>query len=235
MDEILEKAENLANTPNLGPNEAAKYLSTYRIQAVSEVQNNITKLKDLITIVSNQIRYLNDADLSNKATAIAEWFIHILHHLSEENPEYELSKLQLALRSPFATFFRHYARALRNVNRIEEMRLCMRNSMDLSCEIPMSIIFLIHLYLPLLQTKELENIPSKRWMSERYAECLAALDFAGLHNSPFREGMDKFQLALHFPDKIDEFCQALTKLVDDNPSDVPLQTLLNLYQKAYVS
>ena len=234
MDDILEKAETLANTPDAGPNEAAKFLSTYRIQAAQKLQTDISSLKELVVIVTNQIRDLNDAQLSDKATAIAEWFIHTLHHLSESYPDCQIPKLQQILRRSFATFFRQYAKALRNVDRIEEMRLTMRNSMDLSPEIPMSVVFLIHLYMPLLERNEIENIPAKRWISERYAECLAALDFAGLHDSPFRDGMDKFQLALHFPDRIDELYQSLSKLVDDNPSDIPLQTLFNLYKKAYI-
>ena len=230
MDDILEKAETIANTPSIGPDEAAKFLSTYRIQAAQKLQTDISCLKDLVVIVTNQIRYLNDAQLSDKATAIAEWFIHTLHHLSESHPDCQIPKLQQVLRSSFAAFFRHYAKALRNVDRIEEMRLTMINSMDLSPEIPMSVVFLIHLYMPLLERSEIENIPAKRWISERFAECLAVLDFAGMHDSPFRDGLDKFQLTLHYPEKISEFSQYLSKLAKDNPSDMPLQTLFNLYQ-----
>ena len=233
MNKILEQAEEIAADPKLGPDEAAKFLSKYRIQAVESLSQNSINLSHLLSIVTAQIKYLNDASLSDKAIGIAEWFLHIFHHFPENHPECDLIQLKIALREPFAAFFRHYAKALRNIDRIGDMRHAMTNSMDLSREIPMSVIYLIHLYTPLLSKETIESVPSRRWLLDRLAECLAALDFAGQCKTPFRMALDNYQYALRSPDKYDELYVEIEQLSRDNPSDLALQTLFNMYKKEF--
>ena len=236
IDAILDQAESIAETPESGPNQAAMFLAPYRIQAATDLQEDITQLKPLLSIITAQVRYLTEAGLPDKATAVAEWFIHTLHHLSENDPEYQISKLQMALRSLFAAFFRHYARALRNVDRIEDMRIAMRTSMDLSRDITMSVVFLVHLYAPLIKENEvLENTPAKKWILDRYAECLAAMDYAGLHDTPFRTAMDKFQLAMYNQENIKLYFFEISKLATEHPDDIAIKTLKNLFEKQYIT
>ena len=231
MEKIFEQAETIASDPQKGPDEAAKFLSQYRIQAAKDLSQNSINLGNLLSIVTAQIRYLNDANLSDKAIGIAEWFLHIFHHFPEIHPDCDLTHIKFALRDSLAAFFRHYAKSLRNTDRIEDMHHAMTNSMDLSREIPMSVVFLIHLYTPLLSRETIEATPSRRWFLDRLAECLAALDFAGQNQTPFRCALDNYQYAIRCPDKYDELYLEIEQLSRDNPNDPALKTLFNLYKK----
>lgn len=230
MDLVFEQAEKIANDPRRGPNEAAQYLGNYRREAAEAFFEDVSRLDAVLAVVVAQIRYLNDADLPDKGTAIAEWFLHLMHHVFSEHAGDDGDKVKILYREALATFYRHYAKSLRNVGRFSDMRKAMRQSMDLSREIPMSVVFLVHLYMPLQEIGEVEEKPAKTWLLDRYAECLAALDVSGLHDTPFREAFDLFQLSVRMPEKSEEIGQKMESLCGSHPEDLSLKTLHNLFK-----
>ena len=226
INEILEQAESIANQQS--PDDAARFLAEHRKTACDNLQNDHAQIGNLLQIVTAQIRYLNQAGFFDKASGIAEWFLHILHHLQENSPDIEWKHLKLALRDSFSAFFRHYASSLAHLDRIEDMRIAMRQALDLTTMLPMAIVFLIHLYQPLLNRETLENQPSRQWILDRYAECLALLDFAGLHDTPFRTALDLFQLAIRNPQQASSLIEQVEQITQSAPNDIALETLKNM-------
>jgi len=226
LDDILEEAERLANDGS--PDDAARFLAPYRRAVCDRLHDSPSSLGDLVQICAAQVHYLNEAGTPDKAAGVAEWFLHRMHHLEEDFPEVDFRMLRRALCESFSRFFRRYARSLRDLDRIEEMRIAMRNALDLTREIPMAVVSLVHLYRPLRDRENLEDEPAPQWLLKRYAEALAALDFAGLHDIPFREALDNGQYAMRCPDKRDEMKLATEALCAQNAQDVALQTLFQL-------
>ena len=131
-------------------------------------------------------------------------------------------------------FFRRYARALRDLDRIEDMRLAMRTSIDLTQEIPMAVVIMVHMYMPLRSRETLEDLPATQWLLDRYAEALAALDFSGLHDTPFRNAFDNYQFALRAPEQTDAIKAEIEALCAKNSEDIALQTLYNLFKAGLI-
>ncbi len=232
-DQILEQAEILSQQQS--PDSAARFLAEYRKSACESIHDDPAQIGCLLQIVTAQIKYLNLAQASDKAAGIAEWFLHILHHLQEDVPDVEWKRLKLAFRESFSAFFRNYAKSLANLDRFEDMRIAMRHALDLTTMIPMAIVYLVHLYRPLLNRETIEEQPSKQWVLDRYAECLAALDFAGLHDEPFREALDLYQLAHRDASHAAELFVRVEQMADQSPNDIALTTLKNIYKKQFIS
>ncbi len=226
INEILEQADAIASQQS--PDDAARFLAEYRKMACDSLTNDHTQIGCLLPIVTAQIKFLNQANVFDKSAGIAEWFLHILHHLQESSPDIEWKHLKLALRDSFSAFFRHYAKSLANLGSIEEMRIAMRNALDLTTMLPMAIVFLIHLYQPLLKHETLEDQPSRQWILDRYAECLASLDFSGLHDTPFRTALDLFQLAIRYPQQTAFHIEQIEQIAQSSPNDIALETIKNM-------
>ncbi len=227
IDEILQKAETIA--ADQSPDDAARFLGPYRKASCEDLSDDPSKIGELLQITSAQVQYLTDANSPDKAAGIAEWFLHTLHHLEETIDKAQFIHIKRILRESFSNFFRRYARALRELDRIEDMRLAMRTSIDLTQEIPMAVVCMIHLYMPLRSRKTLEDLPAAQWLLDRYAEALAALDFSGFHDTPFRNAFDNYQFALRAPDQTDAIQAELEALCAKNSEDIALQTLYNLF------
>lgn len=224
MDLIFfQQAEDIAQTD--GPDAAAKFLAPYRREICEAMHETPSKIGELLQISSQQVFYLCQAKMPDKAAGIAEWFLHTLHHLETDMPAVEFVHLKRALRESFSRFFMRYARALRDLGRIEDMRLSVRTALDLTQELALAIVSMAHLYRPLQEHETLENEPAREWLLKRFAECLAALDFSGLHNTPFRAALDEYQYALRGDDKREEARLALQTLAETHPEDAAIATL----------
>ena len=230
MNDILQQAEQIAQT---SPDEAAKFLAPYRKSACEALHDNPMVLADLIDIATAQMNYLLDAKMPDKSLGIAQWFLHTLHHLEESMQPTEYLSIKRAMREPFARFFRIYARIHRDLGQIEEMRLAMRSAMDLTRELPMAIVSMLHLYAPLMHSESLEDEPTKEWILKRCAEALAGLDFNGMHDLPFRDALDHGQYMIRNPDARDESELHLNELCAQFPEDLALNTLVMLLKHAY--
>lgn len=226
IDDILADAERIALQSS--PDEAARFLAIHRRQACEALHDSPANIADLLAITSAQMQFLIDAGTSDKALGIAEWFLHTLHHFEESLDQEDFIKLKRALRESFSRFFRRYARCLRDAGRIEEMRLAMRTALDLTQMLPMAIVAMLHLYLPLKTKELLEDEPSSEWLLKRCAEALAGLDFAGMHDSPFRHALDEFQFALRSEDNLLHARDQLRILCAENTEDISIKTLANL-------
>lgn len=226
IDDILSEAEKIAAQST--PDEAARYLAPHRKQACEALETTPTAIADLLAITSAQMQFLIDAGSSDKALGIAEWFLHTLHHLEETLEHGDFIKLKRAFRESFSRFFRRYARTLRDADRIEEMRIAMRTALDLTQMLPMAVVAMLHLYLPLRSRDTLEGEPSSEWLLKRCAEALAGLDFAGHHDTPFRNALDEFQFALRARENLDPARAQILALCAESPEDLSLQTLSNL-------
>lgn len=232
-DPILEQAEIIAQQQS--PDDAARFLAEYRKAACESIHDDPAQIGSLLQIVTAQVKYLNQSQAPDKAAGVAEWFLHILHHLQDDVPDVEWKRLKLAFRESFSAFFRHYAKSLANLDRIEDMRIAMRHALDLTSMIPMAIVYLVHLYTPLLDREMIEDQPSKQWVLDRYAECLAALDFAGLHDEPFRAALDLYQLAHRDAQHANELFDQVDQMAAQAPNDIALTTLKNIFKKQFVS
>ncbi len=222
----LDKAESVALSE--GPDAAARFLGLYRREVCDALSQTPSKIGELLQISSQQMHYLCQADMPDKAVGIAEWFLHTLHHLEAGMSVVEFVHLKRALRESFSRFFMRYARALRDLGRMEDMRLSVRMALDLTQELALAIVSMAHLYRPLQTYETLENEPAREWLLKRFAECLAALDFSGQHDTPFRAALDEYQYALRGEDKLEEARTALNALSQAHPDDIAVSALCRL-------
>ena len=118
IDDILSQAEQIA--AQASPDDAARFLASYRKDACESLQNTPSAMADLLAITSAQMQFLIDAGASDKALGIAEWFLHTLHHYEETIDHGDFIKLKRALRESFSRFFRRYARVLRDADCLED-------------------------------------------------------------------------------------------------------------------
>ena len=81
IDDILSEAEQIA--AQASPDDAARFLASYRKEACEALENTPSAIADLLAITSAQMQFLIDAGASDKALGIAEWFLHTLHHFEE--------------------------------------------------------------------------------------------------------------------------------------------------------
>ncbi|MBO4349978.1 MAG: hypothetical protein J6A01_03405 [Proteobacteria bacterium] len=227
---LIQQADQIAQT---SPDEAAKFLAPYRKSACEALHDNPMVLSDLIDIATTQMNYLLDAQMPDKSLGIAQWFLHTLHHLEESMQTAEYLSIKRAMREPFSRFFRTYAKIQRELGQIEEMRLAMRSAMDLTRELPMAIVSMLHLYAPLMKHDMLEDDPPKEWLLKRCAEALAGLDFNGMHDLPFRDALDHGQYIIRNPDDRCESESHLNDLCAHFPDDLALNTLVMLLKHAY--
>ena len=228
--ELIQQADQIART---SPDEAAKFLAPYRKSACEALQTDPKALTDLIGIATAQMNYLTDAQMADKSLGIAQWFLHTLHHLEESMQKAEFLAIKRALREPFAGFFRSYAKILRMHDQIEDMRIAMRTAMDLTRELPMAVVSMLHLYAPLMHKDSLEGETPREWILKRCAEALAGLDFNGMHDTPFRDALDHGQYILRNPDDRRESESRLETLCAQFPDDLALNTLVMLFKHAY--
>ena len=226
IDDILSQAEQIA--AQASPDDAARFLASYRKDACESLQNTPSAMADLLAITSAQMQFLIDAGASDKALGIAEWFLHTLHHYEETIDHGDFIKLKRTLRESFSRFFRRYARVLRDADRIEEMRIAMRTALDLTQMLPMAVVAMLHLYMPLRNRDCLEDEPAGEWLLKRCAEALAGLDFSGLHDTPFRNALDEFQFAMRSAENFIAAQEKIQILCSENPEDLSLKTLANL-------
>ncbi len=230
LSTLIEQADQIAQN---SPDEAAKFLASYRKSACEALQETPMALGDLIDIATAQMHYLIDAGMPDKALGIAQWFLHTLHHLEESMQAAEYLSIKRAMREPFSRFFRTYAKIQRELGQIEAMRLSMRSAMDLTRELPMAIVSMLHLYAPLMHDDMLENEPPKEWLLKRCAEALAGLDFGGMHDIPFRDALDHGQYIIRNPSDRSESELHLDELCAQFPDDLALNTLVMLLKHAY--
>lgn len=209
-----------------GPNEAAKFLAPYRRQYAEDLAQNPKALAPLLAIVTAQCDYLVRANEAEKASSIADWFTHVLHQNNTPNIT------QIPLKNAYARFFRTHARALKALKRYTDMRLTMRNAIDASSELPLAIISLIHLYADIAELDSIEEQKPTQWLSDRFAECLAALDFAGLNDTNFRHSLNDMQFALRYPNEVPQIY--LTICERDREGDLAHNTLCNIFKWRFI-
>lgn len=227
MDAIFEQAAQISREKS--PDDAARFLAPYRKDCCERLHQEPAAIGDLLRVTTAQMEFLNRADCPDKAVGIAEWFLHVLHHLEAENIEVDFRQLKHALRESFSRFFRRYAQSLRDVERFEDMRLAMRTALDLTREIPMAVVTLVHLYLPLRTRETIEDDTADTWLLKRFAEALATLDFSGYHDASVRTALDHAQYAIRCPDKKEECLREIEALCDQNEDDLELKTLHHLF------
>ncbi len=231
LDDILKQAEMVASEQS--PDDAARFLAPHRKSACEDLSTDTSRIGDLLCITSAQMQYLIDAGASDKAIGVAEWFLHILHHLEESLADVDFRQLKRALRESFSRFFKRYAHALRDINRYEDMRIAMRTSLDLTMQLPLAIVSMLHLYAPLHQKDLIENESARDFLLKRYAEALAALDFSGLHDLPFRAALDEYQYAFRSEEHVESSRQIIQTLCEKNPEDLALVTLKNIFETIF--
>lgn len=226
MDKIIEEALSIGQDPARGWDEAAKALAPYRRQYAASDLSDGENLKALTEVVTMQLKCLLKIDKAQNGAEIGAWFHHILHDLPAPNP----STLPRALfREDMARFFCEYARCLCLLERYEDMRLAMRTALDTTRELPMMIVMLVHLYAPLEQKGDIEGEKAAVWLSKRYCECLALLDFSGQSQTAFRATLDDFQAAMRFKENRDSLFQQVISRNDG--TDPALDTLTRLFEK----
>ncbi len=226
MDKLIEEALAIGQDPSRGWDEAAKALGQHRRQyAISDLSDG-ENLKALTQIVTTQLKCLQKIDKAQNGADIGEWFHHLLHDLPAPNPSTLPREL---FREDLARFFCEYARCLCQLGRYEEMRLAMRTALDTTRELPIMIVMLVHLYAPLESKGEIEGEKATVWLSKRYCECLALLDFSGQSQTPFRATLDDFQAAMRFRDDRDALIQQV--LSRNDGKDPALDTLTRLFEK----
>ena len=225
LDDILKQAQAMAMDSEAGPQEAAKFLGSHRQHFAQRLKEDHHAILPLVAIVADQVDYLVTSGNDAMASSVSEWFLHALHHVEP----FPGSFPREAFREPLARLFRRYAKALKALQRYEDMRLAMRSALDATAHLPMAVLYLLHLYgdLPKL-TDAIEDEPVSIWLSKRYAECLAALDFAGYSDTPFRRALDDYQLAFRTPARRHEIFQRLSQ---DASASEHVQTLRNLFAK----
>ena len=226
MEKILEAARHIGNDKTRGWNEAALYLGSYRRQYAASDLSDGTHLKALTAIVTMQLECLRKAEKAESAVQLGAWFHHVLHDLA---PPSESAEPRELARESLAHFFCEYARALCILERYEEMRLAMRTALDTTRALPMMIVMLVHLYAPLIIKGEIEAEKPETWLSKRYCECLALLDFSGYAQSAFRATLDDLQAAMRFKDQRETLHQQVRARHDG--SDPALDTLTRLFEK----
>ncbi|MCL2326058.1 MAG: hypothetical protein FWC40_06145 [Proteobacteria bacterium] len=228
LDDILKQAQAMAMDPEAGPQEAAKFLGSHRQHFAQRLKEDRHAILPLVAIVADQLDYLVTSGNDAMAASVSEWFLHTLHHVEPFPGKFPHE----AFREPLARLFRRYAKALKVLGRYDEMRLAMRSSLDATAHLPMAVLFLLHLYgdLPKL-TDAIEGEPVCVWLSKRYAECLAALDFAGYSDTPFRHALDDYQLAFRSPARRQEIFQRFSQ---DASASEDVQTLRNLFARHFM-
>lgn len=224
--DYLQTAEAIATSS--GPDAAARFLAPYRREVCEKLADAPAHIGDLLRISSQQMHYLCQAGMPDKSAGIAEWFLHTLHHLEEDIPAVDFVHLKRVLRESFSHFFMRYARALRDLDRIEDMRLSVRTALDLTQDLPLAMVSMVHLYVPLQMRDTLEGEPACEWLLKRYAECLAALDFSGQHQTPFRAALDEYQYGLRGAPEFEASKAALANLALAHPEDEAIATLVSL-------
>ncbi len=229
MDKIIEQAISIGEDKARGWDEAALFLGPYRRElATSDLSDN-ANLTALTSIVSTQLECLRKAGKADTGIQVGEWFHHVLHDL----PTPHDTTPRDSLREPLAHFFCEYARCLCVEERFEEMRLAMRTALDTTRMLPMMIVMLVHLYAPLARKPVIEGEASSVWLSKRYCECLALLDFSGYGQTPFRATLDDFQAALRFESEREALYQTVRQRND--AKDPALDTLTRLFEKYVLS
>ncbi len=221
----LEAARCIGEDPAQGWDAAARYLGKSRREYAARI-SVVGGFYGLVEVVTLQMECLRRAEDHQRAVDIGVWFHHILHDLPSD---LHSSEERYFLRNSLSRFFVEYAKNLCKLGRYEEMRLSMRSALDASLQLPMVIVSLVHLYAPLESICEtIEEEPVRVWLLKRYAECLAALDFAGQSKTLFRETLDDYQAGLRNPEKRAEI-GALIKGRED-AEDPALSTLIKLYE-----
>ena len=226
MDTIIEEALAIGQDPARGWDEAAKALGHYRRQYATSDLSDGENLKTLTVIVTTQLKCLLKIGKAQNGADIGEWFHHLLHDLPAPRPDTLPREL---FREDLARFFCEYARCLCPLERYEEMRLAMRTALDTTRELPMMIVMLVHLYAPLESKDEIEGEKAAVWLSKRYCECLAMLDFSGQSQTAFRATLDDFQAAMRFKESRESLFQQV--LSRNDGKDPALDTLTRLFER----
>lgn len=227
----LDKADAIAADSTQGPDQAARFLAPYRQAAFDALPHAPLKIRDLSAITAAQMKYLNDANAPDKACGIGAWFVHLLHHLEETHTSQEYKIIKYSCRDAFSQFFYRYARSLGANGQIENMRLNMRTAIDLSRSPIDTICLALHFYLSLLPLKTLENTNATLWFIDRCAECLAVLDFSGLHNSPFRAMLDEFQWMMRDTSHSQDALKNIQRIAQTAPADETVQTFRRVIEQ----
>ncbi len=229
LESILEQAQNIAETNS--PDEAARFLAPYRKEACHSISNSPENLIDLIQITTAQMQFLIQAKHTDKAVGIAEWFLHVFHHIQEDDAQASQHIIR-CYRESFSLFFMKYASALCAEEKFEPMQQMVRTSLDLTQSLPMAIAAMLRLYAPLRSRDSIEDEPASSWLLKRYAEALAILDFSGLHDTPFREALDNYQYAIRCPDKFDEAKNEIDRIFSEHSDDIALKILYILFSNS---
>ncbi len=228
MDEILEQARAIGADPKQGWDAAALYLGTYRRDLAAGDLTDPKRLNELIEVLTLQLEALRKANKSDKAVEVGTWFHHVLHDLPSAQKG---QKSREIVRETLSHFFCEYARNLCVLERYEEMRLAMRTALDSTRVLPFVIVSLIHLYAPLINKDQIEGEPARIWLTKRYCECLALLDFAGFAQTPFRASLDDFQAAVRDEAHRDTLYNAVKARNDQ--TDPALDTLTKLFESQF--
>ena len=231
MDEIMKKAEETAQSESY--DAAARSLAPWRKAACEAIQTDLSKLGDLLTIVSAQMHYLNKSGAPDKAASVAEWFLHAFHHLEEDMPGDESRLLKRTFAESFSGFFLRYATALRDLERFDDMQAAVRTALDLTRFLPASVTAMLNVYAPMHKRETIGDESSSEYLLKRYAEMLAMLDFSGFHNHAVRAALDEYQYALR--GHVEEAAASLEKICQDAPDDVLASTIRNLFSLNYSS
>ena len=225
MEEILKKAEETAQSQSY--DAAARSLAPWRKAACEAIKDDISKLGDLLAIVSTQMHYLNKSGAPDKAASVAEWFLHAFHHIEEDMPGDESRLLKRTFAESFASFFMRYATALRDLERFDDMQAAVRTSLDMTRFLPASVTAMLNVYAPMHKRETIGDESASEYLLKRYAEMLAMLDFAGLHNHAVRAALDEYQYALR--GHVDEARTSLESICQNAPDDVLAATIWNLF------
>ena len=229
LEEVMKSAEAISSGE--GPDAAARYLSVYRQKACDALGEDFSKIGELLIVVTAQVRFLSEARFFDKAAGVAEWFLHLVHHLEEMLSASDYRALKLTWRESFSQFFYRYARALRELGRHTDMRLAMRTSLDLTAETPSAVAMAVALYVPLLEVSEVEGESGREWFVKRCAEFLAVLDFTGHHGEASRACLDEFQYMLRDSGHSSEALDVLSRIRAEFPDDPIVSVYVGLARR----
>lgn len=172
---------------------AARRLSDLRKKAAKKCLEDWRNLKALLDVVKEQTSYLRQAGAPEKSRKIAEWFLHFHAQAANSVDPAVYKATNLACREPFSRFFAGFALTLAQLGLYAEMRSMVRASVDLTSFPQYAIASAVPQYAKLCQTQSaLENVPAPAWLADRIAEFLAALDFGGFGDHPFRRLLAAF-------------------------------------------